>query len=175
MEYTESNVCYVLDTKDTNIGTRGYFTDSLRCLKEMVVNEEQKYFGTLTAIKSEDSSERFVKDDAVAWTLFYPVDNSKDIPLTMNKVTNLCKDKSTENTYTLLASLAGKVVAATNRYTKWDLDHEHLAINKSEFTSAVVDLVCLCGAIAFRENIDLDKALAVRLYNCEQEDKVEED
>lgn len=165
MEYVESNVCYVMDTKDAKVGARGYFADSPYRLKERVSNEEQNHFGTLTCIKSEDKPDRFVKDGTTNWMLFYPVDNTNDIPLTMNTVSKLCEKDSIANTYTLLECCADKIVEVTKLYTKWDLDLEHLAENKSEFTRALVDLICHCGKIAYREDINLDKALTVRLFN----------
>ncbi len=66
-----------------------------------------------------------------------------------------------------------KIVEATKLYTKWDLDLVHLAENKAEFTRALVDLLCHCGNIAYREDINLDKALTARLFNDKQEVKVE--
>ncbi len=171
MEYIESNVCSVMDTKGVKEGTVGYFADSPYRLRERVVNEERRYFGTLTHIESGDTSCRFVKESNTSWSLFYPVDDSKATPLTMNTVANLCSDKSTINTYSLLASCTDKVVEATKLYATWEWNLEHPWEHKAEFTKAVADLVCLCGAIAYREDIDLDKALAAMLFIDKQEEE----
>lgn len=171
MKYIESNVCYVLDTKGVKVGAKGYFADNPYMLKERVSNEEQNYFGALTCIKSEDKADRFIKDVTSSWMLFYPVDDSKDIHLTMSTVSKLCGKDSSADTYTLLTCCADKIVEATKLYTKWDL--KHLTENKKEFTSALVDMLCLCGKIVYREDIDIDKALAVRLLGNNQEVKVE--
>lgn len=171
MKYDESNVCCVMDTKDVKVGARGYFADSPYTLKERVFNEEQDYFGTLTHIKLEDKPDRFVKDGTSNWMLFYPIDNCKDIPLTMSTVSKLCGKDSTDNTYTLLTCLADKIVEATKQYTKWDMDLVHLTENKAGFTRVLADLVCCCGKIAYREEINLDKALTDRLFNDKQEEE----
>lgn len=173
MEYIESNVCYVMDIKDARVGSIGYFADSPYRLKERVSNEELNYLGTLTCIRSEAQPDRFVKDGISNWMLFYPVYNSEDIPLTMNTVSKLCGKDSTVNTYTLLTSCADKIVEATKLYTKWDCDLVHLTENKAEFTRALVDLLCCCGKITYREDINIDKALMARLFSDEQEVKVE--
>lgn len=173
MKYIESNVCSVMDTKGVRVGTIGYFADSPYRLKERVVNEERRHLGTLTYIEPGDTSFRFAKEDNTSWALFYPVDNSKATPLTMNIVANLCSDKSITDTYSLLTSCAEKVVEASKRYATWEYNHEHLEEGKAKFTETVIDLVCLCGAIASRENIDLDKALTARLFSDKQEQEEE--
>lgn len=176
MEYIESNVCYVLDTKGVKVGAKGYFADSPYGLKERVSREEQSYFGTLTCIKSEDKPDRFVKNGASSWSLFYPVYDIEDMPLTMGKVSELCGKASIADTCTLLACCADKIVEATNLYTKcvYDLNVEHSTENKKEFTRALVDLLCHCGKIIYHEDINIDKALTARLFNNHQEVKVEE-
>nr|DAU58930.1 MAG TPA: hypothetical protein [Caudoviricetes sp.] len=173
MEYVESNVYCAVDTKNVKEGARGYFADSPYRLKERVSKDEWKYFGTLTCIRSEDKPDRFVKDGTSNWMLFYPVDDSKTTPLTMSTVANLCSDNFITDTYSLLASCTDKVVEATKLYAIWEWDLEHLREHKAEFTKAVADLVCLCGAIAYHEDINLDKALTDRLLNDKQEAKVE--
>lgn len=174
MDYIESNVCYVMDTKGAKVGTKGYFADSPFKIKERVINAEQKYFGTLTCIRSESKPDRFVKDGTSNWMLFYPVSDSKDIPLTMGTVSELCGKDSSTNTYALLSCCANKIAETTKLYAKWDWDLEHLTEGKKNFTMALVDLVCLCGEIAYREDINLDKVLRDRLFSDKQEDNVEE-
>lgn len=177
MKYDESNVCGIMDTKDVKVGSVGYFADTPYRLRERVSNQDMQYFGTLTCIKLEEDPSCFVKDDISNWLLFYPVDNIKDIPLTMNTVSRLCGKGcySSDDTYTLLACCADKIVEATKLYAKWayDPDPVYLSENKSVFTRALVDLVCQCGKIACREDINLDKELTARLFNGKQEAKVE--
>lgn len=173
MEYIGSNVCYVMGAKGARVGARGYFADSPYRLKERVADGGQEYFGTLTCIKPGDNPYRFVKDGTSDWMLFYPVDAGEDIPLTMGTVSKLCGKDYASNTYALLACCADKIAEATKLYKKWDLDLAHFAENKSEFTRALVDLVCCCGKIAYLEYIDIDKALTAKLFNDGQEVKVE--
>lgn len=99
--------------------------------------------------------------------------NSKDIPLTMGTVSKLCGKNCVISNYTLLTCCAEKIVEATKLYTKWNWDLAHLAESKAEFAMALVDLICLCGKIAYRADINLDKALRDRLFSDKQEDKVE--
>ena len=181
MDFDIGNVHTMLNAGEVSVGSKGYFSDSLKNLKDSVELEHSKYYGEIAEIKDASYASRFKIKDDYCYILFYPVegliypvDNSKDITLTMSTVSKLCGKDSASNTYTLLACCADKIVEATKLYTKWDLDIVHLVENKSEFTRALVDLICHCGKIAYREYINLDKALAVRLLNDKQEEvKVE--
>lgn len=165
MEYNINNVCTVLDTKEVKLGDKGYFADNLGDLKEKVNNESTRDFGELTSILSESRTCRFRKDDSTSWALFYPVEKSTEELLTLDKLTSLSGDGVILDTYDLLTYCAEKVAEATKAYAKldYDIDIAHIEEHKAEFTKAVADIVCHCGAIAYKEGINLNKAVADRL------------
>ena len=60
----------------------------------------------------------------------------------------------------MLKHCATEVIEATEAYTRWEWDEEHLQEARDSFASELADIICCCTIIAGRENIDLDKAVA---------------
>lgn len=173
MEFDISNVYTSISASAMKIGSKGYYANDLKALKERVSTEDNSSYGEVTEIVDEDHFYRFRIDGTCVKAFFYLVEEPKvEVkPLSLNKIAKLSYEnaKKRENngghisaeTRAMLKHCATEVVEATEAYSR--LSFEKLvfsAENKNKFASELADIICCCTIIAGRENIDLDKAVA---------------
>lgn len=76
MEFDKSKVYTVLNANKVKIGSRGYFAENLKSLRD-AVNEENIH-GEISEIKDESFAGRFrVKGDGCCYSLFYLIEEPK--------------------------------------------------------------------------------------------------
>lgn len=82
MIFEKSNVRTVLDADMVSVGDTGYFADCLSGLREVVQNDDRRYFGEIKKILDEDTPTlyRFWVKNASKYAFFYPVDKKKSRP-----------------------------------------------------------------------------------------------
>lgn len=173
MEFDAKRVYTVLNADEVKIGSRGYFADTLKSLKDMVYQEYSGICSEVEKIKEDTYEGRFKAKDGYRYSLFYLVEDPKiEVkPLSLNEIAKLSYEnaKKRENngghisteTRAMLKHCATEVVEATESYSR--LNFEKLVFSaepKKKFASELADIICCCTIIARRENIDLDKAVA---------------
>lgn len=170
MEFDINKACTSLNADTVRIGCKGYFADKLKTLREAVEQENLMNYGEIDEILGEEYESRFLikSDNKIRFTLFYPVEESIEKSLTLDKLVSLSGDNGVSpilDTYDLLASCAKNVTEAIKAYARWDYDTAHAKEHKIEFAKAIADIVCNCGAISCGEDIDLDKVVMDILSN----------
>lgn len=88
MEFDESNVFTLLNADAVNIGSKGYFADNLKDLKEAVEHGERENYGEIEAISCEADSCRFSIKKGSIFALFYLVKEPKEEKLRPYNDTN---------------------------------------------------------------------------------------
>lgn len=97
MEFDESNVFTLLNADAVNIGSKGFFADNLKDLKEAVEHGERENYGEIEAITSEADNCRFsIKKDSI-FALFYLVKEPKEEKLRPYNDTNEMIDHFNEH------------------------------------------------------------------------------
>lgn len=175
MEFDKSKIYTLVTADKVKIGSKGFFSDNLRDLKNIVERERSERYGKITGIKDDSYTARFqIKVEGnYNYGLFYLVEEPKvEVkPLSLNEIAKLSYEnarKREENgghisakTQSMLKHCATEVVEATEAYSR--LNFEKLvfsAENKNKFASELADIICCCTIIAGREGIALDKAVA---------------
>lgn len=76
MEFDKSKVYTVLNANKVKIGSRGYFAENLKSLRDAV--EENIQYGEISEIKDESFAGRFrTKGDGCCYSLFYLMEEPK--------------------------------------------------------------------------------------------------
>lgn len=76
MEFDKSKVYTVLNANKVKIGSRGYFSENLKSLRDAV--EENIQYGEIREIKDESFAGRFrTKGDGCCYSLFYLIEEPK--------------------------------------------------------------------------------------------------
>lgn len=175
MEFDESKIYTLVTADKVKIGSKGFFSDNLMDLKNIVERERSERYGKITGIKDNSYTARFqIKVEGnYNYGLFYLVEEPKvEVkPLSLNEIAKLSYEnarKREENgghisakTQSMLKHCATEVVEATEAYSR--LNFEKLVFSaetKRKFASELADIICCCTIIAGRERIDLDKAVA---------------
>ena len=156
MEFDLNRMYTVLNANEAKIGSKGYYADTLKELKEMVSDEINDKYGTLTKIADEGSLYRFRFNGItnMAYAFFYLVEEPKiedskieKKPLSLNEIAKLSyKKRKAINSHVL------------NKKTKF----------KKRLAFDLADIICSCASIAEREHIDLDKTVADYLEEIEE-------
>lgn len=172
MEFDESKIYTLVTADKVKIGSKGYFSDNLIDLKNIVERERSDRYGKITGIKDNSYTARFQIGGNYNYGLFYLVEEPKvDVkPLSLNEIAKLSCENAimreangghiSAETRAMLKHCATEVVEAVEAYTNWSWDLTHQAECKDSFASELADIICCCTIIAGRENIDLDKAVA---------------
>lgn len=74
-KYDETKVYTALNAHKVKAGSRGYFADNLKTLKEAVEHRRSRDYGTVEKILDEDNSCRFSMKDVCGFALFYLSDD----------------------------------------------------------------------------------------------------
>lgn len=177
MQFDESKIYTLVTADKVKIGSKGYFSDNLIDLKNIVERERTDRYGKITGIKDNSYTARFqIKVGGnYNYVLFYLVEEPKvEVkPLSLNEIAKLsCENAKRREangghvsveTMSMLKHCATEVAEAVEAYTRWNWDEEHLQESKDSFASELADIICCCTIIAGRELIDLDKAVAACL------------
>lgn len=100
MTFDISKVYTMLNAEDVKIGSKGYFADNVKTLKEAVLAEDSVMFGEVEEIFDDSASRRFgIKDESgCGFGLFYPVnkpESKKFRPYTnVNEMVDDFKERS---------------------------------------------------------------------------------
>lgn len=73
MEFDKANVFTALNADEARVGSKGYFSDCLGQLKELVSNNSLNNYGELTAVHYDYKFNRFEMNNTLDWLLFYLV------------------------------------------------------------------------------------------------------
>ena len=73
MEFDKANVFTALNADEARVGSKGYFSDCLGKLKELVSENSLNSYGELTAVHCDYTFNRFEMDNTLNWLLFYLV------------------------------------------------------------------------------------------------------
>lgn len=175
MEFDESMIYTAVNANEVKSGCVGYFADTLSCLRKAVEGEDREAYGEIKEIGVDSDMCRFYIKVRRCYNLFYLVEEPKTEvkPLSLNEIAKLSYEnaKKRENngghisaeTRAMLKHCATEVIEATEAYTRWEWDEEHLQEARDSFASELADIICCCTIIAGRELIDLDKAVAACL------------
>lgn len=74
MEFDKAKVFTALNADEARVGSKGYFSDCLGQLKELVSNDSLNNYGELTHIYYDYKFNRFEMGNASDWLLFYLVE-----------------------------------------------------------------------------------------------------
>lgn len=172
MKFDAKRVYSAVNADNVKIGSKGYFANTLKKLKE-VVNQECEYnYGEVSEIESETYESRFYIKNDYEYTLFYLVEEPKvEVKsLSLNEIAKIsyvnAKKREANGghvsieTSSMLKHCATEVIEATGAYIRWSCAEEHLQECRDSFISELADIICCCTIIAGRETIDLDKAVA---------------
>ena len=172
MEFDAKRVYTVLNADEVKIGSRGYFADTLKSLKDMVYQEYSGNCSEIEKIKEDTYEGRFKAKDGYRYSLFYLVEDPKvEVkPLSLNEIAKISYENAKRRekngghisveTMSMLKHCATEVAEAVEAYTNWNWDLTHQAECKYSFASELADIICCCTIIAGMELIDLDKAVA---------------
>ena len=172
MEFDISNVYTSISASAVKIGSKGYYANDLKVLKERVSTEDNSFYGEVTEIVDEDHFYRFRIDGTWVKAFFYLVEEPKvEVkPLSLNEIAKIsyvnAKKREANGghisieTSSMLKHCATEVIEATGAYIRWSCAEEHLQECRDSFISELADIICCCTIIAGRETIDLDKAVA---------------
>lgn len=172
MELDESRIYTAVNANEVKSGCVGYFADTLSCLRKAVEQEDREAYGEIKYIGVDSDLCRFYIKGRRCYNLFYLVEEPKTEvkPLSLNEIAKLSCENAIRReangghisvgTESMLKHCATEVIEATEAYTRWELDEEHLQECRNSFISELADIICCCTIIAGRENIDLDKAVA---------------
>lgn len=175
MKFDESKIYTLVTADKVKIGSKGFFSDNLRDLKNIVEQERSERYGKITGIKDNSYTARFqIKVEGnYNYGLFYLVEEPKvEVkPLSLNEIAKIsyvnAKKREANGghisieTSSMLKHCATEVIEATGTYSR--LNFEKLVFsteNENKFASELADIICCCTIIAGREGIDLDKAVA---------------
>lgn len=80
MEFDKSKVYTLVNADEVKVGSKGYFADNVKVLKEAVLTEDSVMFGEVEEIFDDFASRRFgIKDEDEAGAgLFYLVEEPKE-------------------------------------------------------------------------------------------------
>lgn len=78
MEFDKQKVYTALNADDINVGSRGYFADTLENLKDVVKYECSEYYGKVVEINKESYEDRFRLEDKYDYCLFFLVEEPKE-------------------------------------------------------------------------------------------------
>lgn len=174
MEFDESKIYTLVTADKVKIGSKGYFSDNLIDLKNIVERERSYRYGKIIGIKDNSYTARFQIGGNYNYGLFYLVEEPKvDVkPLSLNEIAKLSCENAimreanggyiSVGTESMLKHCATEVLEAIKAYIYWSqaLDLTQLQECKDSFASELADIICCCTIIAGRELIDLDKAVA---------------
>ena len=76
MEFDKSKVYTVLNADEVEVGSKGYFADDLKKLKNLVEQEDKSGWDEIESIGGEDEVSRFRA--YTYWNLFYLVEEPKE-------------------------------------------------------------------------------------------------
>ena len=174
MKFDERKIYTLVTADKVKIGSKGFFSDNLRDLKNIVEQERSERYGKITGIKDNSYTARFqIKVEGnYNYGLFYLVEEPKvEVkPLSLNEIAKIsyvnAKKREANGghvsieTSSMLKHCATEVIEATGAYIRWGCAEEHLQECRDSFISELADIICCCTIIAGRETIDLDKAVA---------------
>ena len=77
MKFDLNKVCSAPNADKVKIGSKGYFSDVLKYLKDAVEQEQGEKYGEIAEIKDESYESRFKMKDDYCYGLFYSVEDPK--------------------------------------------------------------------------------------------------
>lgn len=77
MKFDLNKVYSAPSADQVKIGSKGYFSDVLKYLKDAVEQEQGEKYGEIAEIKDESYESRFKMKDDYCYGLFYPVEDPK--------------------------------------------------------------------------------------------------
>lgn len=83
MEFNKSNVYTLVNADEIVVGTKGYYANDLVLLGIRVERGNEKGYGTITEIRSENWPDRFRTDKNEDAILFYPIEEPKEKALSL--------------------------------------------------------------------------------------------
>ncbi len=78
MKFDKNNVFTVLTADSMKIGSKGYYADTIKDLKEIVEQEYSGWYGEIEKIRNDSYSDRFDIKDNGSYALFYLVEEPKE-------------------------------------------------------------------------------------------------
>ena len=78
MEFDESKVYTPINADKVKIGSKGYYADNLKTLKERVDSHSERWLGKVDKIYDTDSTYRFAIKNNTKFVLFYLVDEPEE-------------------------------------------------------------------------------------------------
>lgn len=78
MEFDESKVYTLINADKVKIGSKGYYADDLKTLKERVNSHSRRWRGEVDEIYDIDSPYRFAIKNNTKFALFYPVEEPEE-------------------------------------------------------------------------------------------------
>ena len=78
MEFDESKVYTPINADKVKIGSKGYYADNLKTLKERVDSHSERWLGKVDKIYDTDSTYRFAIKNNTKSVLFYLVDEPEE-------------------------------------------------------------------------------------------------
>ena len=78
MEFDESKVYTPINADKVKIGSKGYYADNLKTIKEIVDSHSERWLGKVDKIYGTDSTYRFAIKNNTKFVLFYLVDEPEE-------------------------------------------------------------------------------------------------
>lgn len=78
MEFDESKVYTLINADKVKIGSKGYYADDLKTLKERVNSHSRRWYGEVAKIYDIDLTYRFVIKNNTKFILFYLVEEPEE-------------------------------------------------------------------------------------------------
>ena len=78
MEFDESKVYTPINADKVKIGSKGYYADNLKTLKERVDSHSERWLGKVDKIYDTDSTYRFAIKNNTKFVLFYLVEEPEE-------------------------------------------------------------------------------------------------
>lgn len=78
MDFDKQKVYTALNADDIKVGSKGYFSDTLENLKDVVEHEHSAYYGKIVEIKEESYVSRFRLENKHDYCLFFLVEEPKE-------------------------------------------------------------------------------------------------
>ena len=88
MLFDKSKVYTALNADEVKVGSKGYFADNIKALKEAVKNEDCVMFGEIEEVFADFASDRFGLKGESEYKLFYLVEEPKEKKLRPYKDTD---------------------------------------------------------------------------------------